>query len=198
MGKTKYLKKVEELFEKSPVVDIKSIKRILGESNNYVHLLLYNLIKKGKIYRLTKGWYSKSSDPILLVYCFKPSYLGLQEALSIHNLWEQETNTIIITAKNIREGERTVLGSNALIKKLPKKLFFGIEHLKYGETYVPVSDIEKTFLDLIYYDQPLDKKLISNFKKIIKEDRLSEYMDRFDPRIKERAVKLLSGKILTD
>ena len=191
MGKTKYLKKVEELFEKSPVIDVASIKKIVGENNDYIHLLLYNLIKKGKIYRLTKGWYSKSNDPILVVYCFKPSYLGLQEALSIHNLWEQETNTIIITTKNVREEERKVLDSKVIVKRLPKKLFFGIEHIKYGETYTPVSDVEKTFLDLIYFNQPLDKELISNFKKRIKEERLKEYIDRFDPIVKERAVKLL-------
>ena len=190
MGKTKYLKEILGLFEKTPVVNIGSIKRIVGEDNSYTFLLLHNLIRTKKIYRLTKGWYSKSDDPTLLVYCFKPSYLGLQEALSIHNLWEQETNVIILTTKTIREGRRKIF-NNVIIRRLPKNLFFGIQYKKYGETYIPVSDIEKTFLDLIYYNQPLDKQLISNFKKRINKKKLEGYIGKVNLRVKKEAAKLV-------
>ena len=60
MGKQIYLKKIETLFEKSPVVDFKSLERIIGKAktSNYAKLLVYNLLKKGKIKKIGKGIYT--------------------------------------------------------------------------------------------------------------------------------------------
>ena len=101
MGKEKYLKDVEKLFEKSPVVNFASIERIVKNKKNikqYTKQLIRNLILKNKIRKLTKGCYTKYDENSLAVFCFK-GYLGLQDALSFHNLWEQETIPIIITSK---------------------------------------------------------------------------------------------------
>ena len=54
MGKQIHLKKIESLFEKSPVVDFESIERIVGKSgkSNYAKLLVVNFLKKGKIIKI--------------------------------------------------------------------------------------------------------------------------------------------------
>lgn len=191
MGKIKHLTKVRELFKKSPVVNISSLKKILGKKENYVYLLLNNMIKKGEIFRITRGKYSRFEDPSLAVYCFKPAYLGLQDAFSIHGLWEQETNTIILTTKTVREGIREMMGSNVLLRRLPRELFFGVEYKQYGDFYVPVSDIEKTFLDLVHFSQPLDKKETANLRKIIDVKKLQKYLHNYDKETKEEVKKLL-------
>ena len=111
MGKQKYLKKIEELFKKSPVVEYSSVERIVRENkkkNEYSTQLVRNLILKGKIRRLTKGRYTSHKNPEFIVFCFKPAYLGLQDALGFHNLWEQETIPIIITTRKIRSGIRNI------------------------------------------------------------------------------------------
>ena len=191
MGKIKHLSKVRELFKKSPVVDISSLKKILGKKENYVYLMLNNLVKKREIFRITRGKYSRYEDPSLAVYCFKPAYLGLQDALSIHGLWEQETNTIILTTRIVREGTRQIMGSNVLLKRLPKELFFGVEYKQYGGFYVPISDTEKTFLDLVYFSQPLDKKEIEDLRKVIDVKKLQKYLHNYDKETKEIVKKLL-------
>ena len=92
MGKQIYLKKVSELFEKSPIVDFKSIERIVGKKskkNNYAKLLISNLIKSGKIKKIGKGTYTNLDDVSLAVFYFKPAYIGLQSALSYYGFWEQ-------------------------------------------------------------------------------------------------------------
>lgn len=56
--------------------------------------------------------------------------MGLQDALSIHNLWEQETIPIIIITRKIRQGIRKVLDLNVLIRRIDKKYFFGFDYIK--------------------------------------------------------------------
>src|SRR3989338_3328365 len=118
MGKIKHIQKVRDYLKRTHVAHIQSIKNIIG-NNEYAHLLIHHMLKKKEIYRIAKGWYSRSKDPTLAVFCFKPSYLGLQEALSIHNLWEQETNTIILTTQTVREGLRSVFGNNLQLRRIP-------------------------------------------------------------------------------
>ena len=170
MGKEKYQKQIIELFRKSPVVSFNSIERIKKEKKNikqYTKQLVRNLLLKGKIKRITKGYYSVYEDPLLNVLCFQPSYLGLQDALSFHGLWEQETIPIIISSKKIRQGLRKTSLGNILIRRIDKKYLFGIEYKKQGNFYVPYSDIEKTFIDLIYFNEKPNKEVLNNIRKSI-------------------------------
>lgn len=192
MGKEKYLKKIEILFKKSPVVSSNSISRIIKRKKQvkqYHKQLIRNLILKGKINRLTKGYYTLHEDPSLAVFCFSPAYLGLQDALSFHNLWEQETIPIIITTKKIRQGIRKILGANVLIKRINRRYFFGFEYVKYGKFYFPVSDIEKTLIDLIYFRQKLNKDLLRNFKKRINIKKLKKYLQKYPKKIKTKVYE---------
>ena len=124
MGKEKYQKEIAELFKNSPVVSFSSIARIVKKTKNtgqYQKQLIRNLVLKGKIKKLAKGYYTLYDDPSLIVFCFKPSYLGLQNSLSFHNLWEQETIPVILTASKIRQGVREVMGVNVLLRRMKKK-----------------------------------------------------------------------------
>ena len=127
MGKAKYLREVEDLFKNSPVVDARSIARVIKNKKNvkqYNKQLIRNLLLKGKIKRLTKGYYTIYDDPSLIVFCFSSAYLGLQDALSFHNLWEQETIPLVITVGSVRQGIRKVFGTNVLIRRIDKKYSF--------------------------------------------------------------------------
>lgn len=190
MGITIHKKKVLALFDKSPVVDAGSIKRIIGEKEYYKQLIL-NLVRNKDIFRITKGYYSKYDDPALAVYCFQPSYLGLQDAISFHNLWEQETIPIIITQRKVRQGIRKVNGSNILIRRMDKKYLFGFEYEKMGDYYLPYSDTEKTFIDMVYYKENLDKETIKEIKQKIRIPKINRYLKRYPDRIKDKVKGLL-------
>jgi len=190
MGKEKYKKDIEALFKKSPIVRYNSISRIIKSKkkvNGYVKRIINYLIKQGKIKKITKGYYTILDNASLAVLCFQPAYLGLQDALSFHNLWEQETIPIIITSKNIRTGIRNILGSNVLIKKLNREYFFGIEYYQEDNYALPYSDIEKTFIDMIYFRQPLDKETIKEFKKRIDRKKLKIYLKNY-PKIFQKKI----------
>lgn len=195
MGKKKYLDEIEDFFKKSPIVDYGSIERIVRNKKNvkqYVKIIVRNLLKQGKIKRLTKGYYTNQNEVSLAVFCFKPSYLGLQDAMSFHNLWEQETIPIIITTNKIRQGIRKILGVNVLLRKINKKYIFGFEYYKEGDFYIPYSDIEKTFIDMIYYRQPLDEENILEFKKKINKKKLKAYLKKYPTRFRNKVMLKLT------
>ncbi len=194
MGKIKYIQDIRNFFKKNIVVDINSLKKFIQEqkgNEEYIHLVINGLIKKGEIKRIVKGYYSIYDDPILSVFCFKPSYVGLQSALSIHDLWEQETVPIIITIKKIRQGTREINGNNVMLHRISPKCFFGIEYIKEGDLYIPVSDIEKTFIDMIYFRQKLDKDLLKEFKKRINLKKMKNYIKIYPKRISFKINALL-------
>ena len=194
MGKQIHLKKIEELFRKSPVVEFNSIKRIIKSKNkhsSYTKLLIHNLLDKEKIKKIGKGVYTIHEDISLAVFVFKPAYLGLQSSLSHFGVWEQETVPIILTTKKVRRGIRKVLGRNILIRNIDKKYFFGFEFVKEGDFYLPYSDVEKTFIDLIIFNSKLDRKILMKIKKIINEKKLNKYLERYPERFRNKIRRLL-------
>ncbi len=195
MGKIKYLDDIRKFFKKSPVVDIGSLKRFIKKKNkDYIYLVINNLLRKKEIKKITKGYYTIHEDPSLLVFCFKPSYLGLQNAMSFHNLWEQETVPIILTARNVRSGRREVFGANTIVRKIDKKYIFGFEYYNDGDFYFPYSDIEKTFIDMVYFRQFLDAEVISNFREKIDRKKLAEYLKKYPERFRKKVNNILKQK----
>ncbi|MDD5112295.1 MAG: hypothetical protein PHG85_07105 [Candidatus Altiarchaeota archaeon] len=194
MGKKKHVDDVLRLFGKSQVVDSKSIERITksgGKAGQYHKQLLRNLLKQGRIKRLAKGCYTAKSDPSLAVYCYKPAYLGLQDALSFHNLWEQETIPVILTSRRIRPGIRTVMESNVLIRRMEGRHMFGFEYHKEDGSLLPYSDLEKTLIDMVYYRQELSKDALKELRKRIDGRKLEDYLKRYPKRIRTRTLDAL-------
>ncbi|MEK6817145.1 MAG: hypothetical protein AABY09_06010 [Nanoarchaeota archaeon] len=194
MGKQIHLRKVEELFEISPVVDFRSIEMVVKANRrggNYAKLLISNLIKQGKIRKVGKGFYTRHDDNSLAVFAFKPAYLGLQSALSFHGLWEQETIPVILTAKKVRRGIRVILGANVLVRNIGRKYFFGFDFLKDGDFYLPYSDLEKTFIDMVVFSMDIGKDVLRRIKKKINKGKLAGYLKRYPENIRARAEKEL-------
>lgn len=181
------------LFKKSPVVNFKSIERIVGKSkkSNYAKLIIFNLLKKDKIKKIGKGFYTINDELSLAVFVFSPSYLGLQTALSHYGLWEQETIPVIITTKKIRRGIRNLMGGNVLLRNIDKEHFFGIEYIKEGDFYLPYSDLEKTFIDLVVFNQKINEETLKIIKSKINKKKLQDYLKRYSSRIRDRVMKLI-------
>ncbi len=194
MGKEKYLRDVETLFSKSPVVSYSSIEKVVTHRKKvrqYVKRLIHYLTASRRIKRLAKGCYTALDDVSLAVFCFKPAYFGLQDALSYHNLWEQESIPVIITSRKVRPGIRTVLGKNVLVRRIGRRYFFGIEYANEGKIVFPYSDIEKTFLDMVYFKENISKELIAAFKERLNHKKLVAYLKAYPKRLRKRVVSYL-------
>ena len=190
MGKIKYLDKIRQFFRESPVVDIGSLRRFLGrkQDSDYIYTVINNLIKGREIEKLTKGYYTIHDEITLIVFCFKPSYLGLQDAMSLHGIWEQETVPIVLTTRKVRTGIRKVMGLNVLIRRIDRKYFFGFDYYKSGNFYFPYSDIEKTFIDMVYFKQYMDKEVLRVFKRKIDRRKLESYLKAYPKKFKNKVI----------
>lgn len=194
MGKIKYLSDIRSIIDDNIVFSINDIKRIIlskGGNPDYAKLLLYNLESKGVINRVIKGYYSRYDDPNVITYCIKPSYVGLESALSFYNIWEQETNVVLITTRRIRTGTKKVFGANVVIHSIDDKYFFGFDHIDYYDLKIPISDIEKTFIDCIYYNRYLSKETLKNIYKKIDKVKLKRYLKRYDHRFIKKIKQLI-------
>ena len=197
MGKTKYKENVLEILRKSPIVSYASISRIINHNkrvNSYTKRMINYLIKKRVIKRLTKGYYTTTDNSSLAVLCFQPAYLGLQDALSFYDIWEQETVPVIVTSRNVRQGVRSVLDTNIVLRRIKKKYLFGIEYHQQDNVALPYSDIEKTFIDMVYFKEKMSKEVIAEFKKKLNKNKLKKYLRFYPKNIKEKAISLLTLK----
>ncbi len=190
----KYAKEFREYFSKKTVFSVRDIKlRFVHKkiSPAYVSVLLNHLMKRKEIHRVAKGKYSFRSDPNVIAFAIQPSYFGLQDALSLHGLWQQQTIPILITSRKTRSGFRTVLGSKVLVKRIQRSLFFGVEMLKYSDYWVPVSDTEKTLIDFFYFNQPLEKSVLKKLLKKANWPKMREYLKRIPKKTRKKIEKAL-------
>lgn len=191
----KYIKGVREHFSKQPVFSIRDVRVFLkrqGISRQYVHTLLNHLLKRKELNRITRGIYTFRDDPAVLSFAFRPSYHGLQDALSLRNLWEQETNAVLITPRKVRTGVREFFGAKAIIRGINRRMFFGYDSVKHYDLWIPVSDIEKTLIDFAYFDEPLDRKTLQAIKRKIDRKKMAAYLKKV-PRNARRKVTALIG-----
>lgn len=177
--------KNEYTFSKRDVQKLFSKDKI---SNEYLDQLLHNLVKQNKIIRITNGAYTFNKDLMVSGFAYSPFYYGLQEALSLRNLHEQETNPVIITTKKIKPGIKQIQGNNVLLRRIDRKYFFGIDFVKYYNIEIPVSDLEKTLIDFIYYNEPLSEDAKNGLLKNINKQKLKEYLLKY-PESTRRKVQ---------
>jgi len=178
MGKVVHLAAVREFVAKTPVFRARDVELIVKD-RPYTLLLLHNLVRKGEVRRIVKGWYTTRVDPALAVLAFRPAYLGLQQALSLRDLWEQETTVVIVTCISVRPGIREIMGSNAVLHRINAKYFFGFDYLDYGGIAMPVSDVEKTLIDLVYYRELPGADVLRKLAKEADESKLRDYLLRY-------------------
>lgn len=184
----KYIAGVRDHFRKVPAFSLSDLKVFLGKkgiSTAYLRLLVHNLLAKGELKRISRGVYSFSSETQIVGFGFKPFYYGLQDALSLHNLWEQETNPVVITPRKVRSGVRKFDGSNYVVKRISRKMFFGFETVKYAGFWVPVSGFEKTLIDFVYFRQPLSKDVSKELWKRVNRKKLREYLKQCPKWVKQ-------------
>ncbi|MEM3402260.1 MAG: hypothetical protein QW179_03025 [Candidatus Hadarchaeales archaeon] len=185
----RHVEKVREFFNRSPVVNFQSVATLVGD-RRYAYVLMNHLVKRGEVKRLAKGYYTVHDDPSLLVFSLKPAYIGLQDAMSFHNLWEQETLPVIVTSRMVRPGIRSVMGHNVLVRRISKRYFFGYDYYQHGEFLLPVSDVEKTLIDMIYFRE-MKKDMVKLFRKKVHREKLEKYLEKYGEKFRKKVIEIL-------
>ena len=77
---------------------------------------------------------------------------------------------------------------------MDKKYIFGFEYQKDGDFYFPYSDIEKTFIDMIYFKENISEEVIAEFKKRLDKNKLKRYLKIYQKKTREKANLILKIK----
>ena len=185
---------VRNRFKESKLFTINEVKIFLSTkkvSDRYFQLIIHNLLKTGELKRISRGIYTFQDEIETVGFAFQPFYYGLQESLSLRNLWEQEVNPIVVTPRKVRTGIRNFQGANYVVKRIRRSMFFGFETIKYKEFWIPVSDIEKTVIDFVYFKEHLNEETLIDIRQQIDEKKLKLYLKRCPNWVRNRVEKLL-------
>jgi predicted transcriptional regulator of viral defense system len=177
----KYVKQFLSTFQNKYVFSANDVQRFLSfrhANGDYYKIFLSNLLKKDKINRIRYGYYSVYNDIMLTGFTYYPFYYGLENALSILKLWDQETNPVIITPLHVRTGLMQFNGRNYIVRKIARELFFGYTYVKYYDFYIPVSDREKTLIDFVYYNEKIPPELFNELKANADKKILKTYISK--------------------
>ena len=189
----KYIEFVRHTFNSPdfPVFSIRDLRIGLSEkgiSSQYLYTLVHELLRKKEITRITRGIYTFHDDAFVAGFAFEPFYYGLECALAMRGISLQGVNPIVITTRKVRAGVRTFKGRNYRINRISGKLFFGYELFKYGKFWMPVSDLEKTVIDLVYFGYGIRDELLDGINKNIDRKRLDEYLNKYDKAFGKRVT----------
>ncbi len=190
-----YSDQLAEHFSAQPSFSVGDAKRLFaGISEGYLDVFLHNLAMKNRIHRISRGIYTFHDDPQVVGFAFRPFYYGLQDAMSLHNIWGQETNPVVITPRKVVSGLRQFEGANYVVRRVNRKMFFGYELMRYGEMWIPVSDVEKTFMDMVYFEQNISRDALMAFKQKIDGKKLFSYLEKCDEWMVKRVRNALPIK----
>ncbi len=197
---TKYIDKIRKEFNNTrfPIFTLRDIRILLSKtqvSQRYLKIMLNNLLKKGEIRRITLGVYTFQEDITVVGFAYKPFYYGLEDALSYRNFWNQSTNPIVMTPNFLREGLRKFETANYLIKRVKPKFFFGFDFIKYYDIWIPVSDPEKTLIDLVYYKHGIRSDALKLLIKAIDRNKLDEYLKIYGKGLRQKVLVILNETV---
>lgn len=154
---------------------------LLGIDSGYKKRLVHLMTSDKRITRITRGVYTFHKDSNVVGFAFSPFYYGLEDALTLRKVSVQGTNPVVVTVRNVRQGRRSFNGRNYIVKRIPQNLFFGYGMIKAGEFWVPVSDLEKTVIDMLYLQKGIRDELWAAIAKKLDRKRLDGYLKRYSP-----------------
>lgn len=198
--------------EKS-VVTAEQIAKDQSINEGNARKILHSLARKKILFRVGKGIYivippdmlydreKFVNDPYLVIDQLMQTlneryYVGYQSAAQLHGIAEQLPMAAVVAVVRQR---RTILMGNSRIefKKISDKMFFGFERMKYSNSFLNISDKEKTIIDLVdRYDLcgGLDEvaRTISNSLNKINPKKMISHLNK----VKTSSIKQRLGFVL--
>ena len=197
----KFMKEFTEFFSNRPAFGTDEVKLFLKRreaSQGYHKLIIQNLLKSGKIHKITKGAYTFHNEVQYAGFAFEPFYYGLEDALSLRGLWEQETNPIIVTPRRVKNGIRQFDSRNYLVRRISRNMFFGYSLMEYERFHIPVSDIEKTLIDLVYFNEKVPDDVVAEIIRKLNRETLDSYLSEVPDYLSRILKNLVYGKKLQE
>jgi predicted transcriptional regulator of viral defense system len=164
--------------------------KIIGKDRKQVASFLEYQVKRGKLFRYKKGYYSiyEIEDRFLFSLFFKDAYISLNSALEFYQIGTQQfVNLDLVTNKSRRDAKI----ANVSINFHKTKHFFGFAKQQLSGHEVLVASKEKLLIDCLLFANN-----IADINELIKEvefdmDKLQEYLSRIDSPVLNKRIGYL-------
>jgi len=149
------------------------------------------MCKKNLLFKIEKNKFSKSRDIFVISsQLAQPSYLGLTTSLYLQNEFSQIINKIyVLTSK--QKKKMKILNTEINFIKIKPKLMFGYKKIKKENSFIFVSDLEKTIIDLFLHS---GSSVIANNLELIKKadvNKLIDYLRIINKEVLNRKIGFL-------
>lgn len=179
--------RITDAFKDFKTFTLNDVRVLLSErggsvSDRTIRVTLSRMAKKRRIYKVTKGVFSLQKRDEFSGFAFAPFYYGGVAALMIRDLIDDQVKMEVMTTRRVKRSVLEIYGGDTMIvlHHIPKKYYFGFGDEKYGSITVPVSDPEKTLIDLFYYKRAMSIQDYAGVLKRIKIRRLRYYLKAYD------------------
>ncbi len=162
-------------------------------SDKTIQVTISRMVKNHKIYAITKGVFSLQRRDELAGFAFSPFYYGGLAALMIRDLIDDQVKMEIMTTRAVKRSLLAIYDRSSMVvlHHIPKRYYFGFQNVKYGDIVVPVSDPEKTLIDLIYYRSGLAVQNYDGLLRALDIGRLDAYLKRYDNRTRTSVLRFV-------
>ena len=141
--------KLEE--QEKAIFSLNEIARIIRKPKNIAAVYLNRMCRKKLLFRIEKNKFSKTRDIFVIAsQLIYPSYLGLTTSLYLQNELSQIINKIYVFTSRQKK-KINVSDTEINFIKVNPKLMFGYKKIKKEDSFVIVSDLEKTIIDIILF-----------------------------------------------
>ena len=171
------------------------VRTVLRERHRHItdktiQVTISRMTKTGKMFAILKGSYSLQRHDELAGFAFAPFYYGGLAALMILDLTDDQVKMEIMTTRLVKKSFVSIYDGNSsvVLHHIPKKYYFGFKDVKYGDITVPVSDSEKTLIDLFYYKAKISIQDYADLLKAVNRKKLAGYLKAYDKRTAKRVL----------
>jgi hypothetical protein len=191
------VKEIAAHFANYPVFTYRDVKLYIEGGRRSVKNLprLISYMKStGAISSIRKGAYTFNKDIMVTGFAYSPFYYGLLSALTIRELWTQNSKPEIMTLRKVRNSRSYVFEEKnniVFLHHVPVKYFFGFDTVNYGKLKVPVSNPEKTLIDLFYYKVKLPIQNYSGLLRAVNRKKSEEYLKMYNKRIAKTVLNFV-------
>ena len=163
-------------------------------SNETVQVTLSRMVNSGKLYSVTKGIFSTTNRTEVSGFAFAPFYYGGLSALMIRSLIDDQVAMEIMTTKKIRKTNVMIFDHSisVILHHIPNRLYFGFDDIAYGSIVIPVSNPEKTLIDLFFYKIKLSLPDYSELLRTIDRSKVTSYLSKYDQHTQKTVNNFLN------